>query len=127
MRAMIVSHRTIRLVCHRPATYAFSVFVSTLLLTSNTRPPSMPARSASARIFASSALSRIGPNLLKSGAIQIGATRLATTMKAMAAEHVLSHHRRGLLRNIRYGTHSNSPQAMHVTASVVSVQLHHPY
>ena len=48
---MIVSHRTIRLVCHRPATYALSVLVSTLLLTSKTRLPSMPARSASARIL----------------------------------------------------------------------------
>ena len=48
---MIVSHSTIRFVCQRPATYAFSVLVSTLLLTSKTRLPSIPARSASARIL----------------------------------------------------------------------------
>jgi len=111
---------TIRLVCQMPATYAFSVFVSMPLSTSNTRLPSMPARSASARIFVSSALSCIGSNLLKSGAIQMGATRLATTMNGMAAAAVYSHHRRGLLRSSRYGTHRNNPPATQVTASAVS-------
>jgi hypothetical protein len=59
--------------------------VSSLLSTSKTRAPSMPARSASATIFVSSALSFIGPNLLKSGAIQMGDTRNMTTMKGMSA------------------------------------------
>src|SRR3954454_24485343 len=122
---MIVSHRTIRLVCQSPATYAFSVFVSTLLFTSNTRLPSMPARSASARILVSRALSRIGSNLLNSGAIQIGAIRLATTMNGMAAAAVYSHQRRGLLRSRRYGTHTKSAPATQLTTSDVSESVHH--
>ena len=85
----------------------------------------MPARSASARILVSSALSCIGSNLLKSGAIQMGATRLATTMNGMDAAAVYSHHRRGLLRSSRYGTHRNNPPATQVTASVVSESVHH--
>ena len=59
----------------------------------------MPARSASARIFASRARSFIGPKLLKSGSIQIGAISIIRNTKGMLASPAYNHQRRGLLRS----------------------------
>src|SRR5205809_6960392 len=77
------------------------------------------------RIFCSSALSCLGSNLLNSGAIQIGATRLATTMNGTSAIAVYSHHRRGLLRNSRYGTHRTRAPTMQATANDFNVSPNH--
>src|SRR5262245_34252101 len=85
----------------------------------------MPARAASDRIFCSSTLSCIGSNLLNSGAIQIGATRLATTMNGTSAMAVYSHQRRGLFRSSRYGTHITSAPTLHATASHLTVSPYH--
>src|SRR5882724_6677813 len=85
----------------------------------------MPARSASARIFASSALSCIGSNLLKSGAIQMGATRLPTMMNGTSARDVYSHQRLGLFLKSRYGTHRTSDPITQATPSDLRLSVNH--
>src|SRR5262249_9774636 len=64
-------------------------------------PASIPAPSADLKILPPSSLLFIGPNLLKSGSIQTGSTRIIRMRKGIASSPVYSHHLRGLFLSSR--------------------------
>src|SRR5208337_2726750 len=77
----------------------------------------MPARSASARIFASSALSFIGPKSLNSGLIHIGDTNKIRKRNGAVPNPAYTHQHLGAFLSSKYGIQTIRKPRMQIIIS----------